>query len=34
MDSMGKELWNNCILITQDLLEDPANMNYICSKAL
>lgn len=32
MDTMGKDLWNNCFLITQDLLESPEEMNYVCSK--
>lgn len=29
---MGKDLWHNCLVVTQDLLESPETMSYICSK--
>ena len=34
MDAMGKDLWNNCLLLTQDLLESPEDMSYVCSNVI
>ena len=34
MDAMGKEIWNNCFLLSQDLLENVEDMGYVCSKVL
>lgn len=31
---MGKEIWNNCFLLSQDLLENVEDMGYVCSKVL
>ena len=31
MDAMGKNLWHNCFLLTEDLLDTPDGMGYVCS---